>query len=258
MKYKTFFYILSFFVLVLPLKAESPTPQDPQDLLWRIDKARNILDLRCEVTLTSYQNGKIQEHETLEVQVKTSRQENKTLVWFASPASVKGRRMLMAGNTVYLLFPATSNPIRLSPLQVLVGEASNGDVARTGFAQEFQVRQLQKVTYEGQACWLFHLSAKQDRQTGTYAEARLWVSQKNLHPLKAEFLTASGELLKTGVYEDWKAIDGKQFPCRLVITDAQDPSKHTVLTYSRVSSHPVPESLFQRVVLSSWYPGGNW
>ncbi len=247
----------TFFLVLLAVVAFPVAGETPQELLLRIDQARNVVDLRCDVTLTSYDGEKILEHEKLAIQVKTTSKENKTLVWFAAPASVKGRRLLMAGNTVYLLFPATSNPIRLSPLQVLVGQASNGDVARTGFAQEFLPQKLTRTSLDGQACWLFELTAQPDRQTGTYAKARLWVRSKDLRPLKAEFLTASDELLKIARYSDWRQIDGKQFPCKLVITEADNPKRYTVLTYSHIASHPVPSSLFERSALSFWVAGGS-
>lgn len=232
--------------------------ETPEALLLRIDQARNVPDLNCRIVMTSFLGEKVQEDETLSIQVKTTQEENKTLVWFVGPPSVKGRRMLMAGNNVYLLFPATSNPIRLSPLQVLVGEASNGDVARTGFAQEFAVQHLSRQQFEGQECWLFTLIAKPDRESGTYAQARVWVNVHNLRPLQAEFLSASGQILKKARYSDWQYFHGKQFPCRLDITDALNPDKHTSLVYTQIQSRFVPDSLFTRQALGSWVGGSSW
>ncbi len=54
----------------------------------------------------------------------------------------------------------------------------------------------------------------------TYQRVLFWVKAANSHPVKAEFYTASGRLLKTALYEKFERMAGKPRPTRLVMEDA--------------------------------------
>ena len=73
--------------------------------------------------------------------MKIGADHNRVLMYFVDPASDRGRKLLVDGDAVYLLFVRTTNPIRLSPLEVLTGQASNGDVVRT-FARDYDVETM--------------------------------------------------------------------------------------------------------------------
>jgi len=96
--------------------------ESPAELLKSIDDRLSIPDMRFEIRVTSFEDGKQKDYNRMWGFVKASEtKDSRILLYFAEPASVKGRKMLMDGNIVYLLFPRTRNPIRLSPLQVLLG-----------------------------------------------------------------------------------------------------------------------------------------
>ena len=94
--------------------------ESPAELLARVDAQRYVPDLSFVLQMTSFDGDKQVESNTLWGFVKGVGTVNRSLVAFADPVSVKGRKMLLDGNIVYLLFPKTTNPIRLSPLQVLM------------------------------------------------------------------------------------------------------------------------------------------
>ena len=207
-----------------------------------------------DLRITSFVSGKQKDYNVLRGSVKVTEAGNSVLVYFAEPASVKGRKMLMDGRVVYYLFPRTRNPIRLSPLQVLLGETSNGDVARTGFAKDYDVTAFSDTVREGAACYLFKLDAKTDRKDSTYAKVDLWVEKASLRPLYAEFSAADGKLLKKAAYEDYRTVEGKDVPFALDISDGDDPQKHTTMAYLRIGRKSVPETAFRRDYLDAWTP----
>ena len=124
-------------------------------------------------------------------------------MYFTEPASDRGRKMLVDGDAVYLLFVRTTNPIRLSPLEVLTGQASDGDVVRT-FARDYDVESMTEETRDGTPAYHFSLSARQSVGDTSYQRVQLWVEKSSLRLLYAEFYAASGVLLKKAYYRDYR------------------------------------------------------
>jgi len=228
--------------------------QEAPALLAQIDAQRSIPDMDFELVITAFQNDQQLDANTLWGWVKQAPEGNKTLLVFTAPASVKGRKMLMDSPTVYLLFPKTRNPIRLSPLQVLLGQSSNGDVARTGFAQEYDPQALTTETRDGAAVWAFDLVAKAGHESSTYRRVKLWVEKAGLKPLAADFYGSGDTVLKRAVYRDWRAVGDKSVAFQLDISDGADPTKHTVLQYNRVGRQTLADSTFRRDYLEGWSP----
>jgi len=233
--------------------AASAYAESPQELLARIDAGRYIPDLSFVLQMTSFDGEKQLDSNTLWGFVKGLGGENKSLIAFTEPASVRGRKMLMDGNIVYLLFPKTTNPIRLSPLQILMGEASNGDVVRTGFAQDYDVAALDDTQRSGTACYLFLLAVKESRKDATYKKVQLWVEKETLRVVYAEFSTGD-RLLKQATWSDFRRALDRDIPFAVDIHDGENPQKHTVMTYLKLGRKPVADTVFRRDYLQSWTP----
>jgi len=230
--------------------------EDAKALLYQIDARRDVPDMAFELKITSFDGGKAVDWMDLLGSVSLKGDRNRTLVWFADPSSVKGRKMLMDGPVIYLLFPKTRNPIRLSPLQVLTGQTANGDIARSSFSLEFDPSALERVDYDGRSCWLFTLTAKEALKSSTYRKVRLWVDASNLRPIHGEFFTSGDSPLKTIDYADFHEVGGADVPFLLKITDVENPNLHTDMQYGQVTSHRVPDSEFRREYLETWMPEG--
>ena len=227
--------------------------ESPQELLARVDAKRYVPDLSFVMQMTSFDGDTQTDSNTLWGFIKGVGARNRSLIAFADPASVKGRKMLMDGNVVYLLFPKTTNPIRLSPLQVLLGQASNGDVVRTGFSEDYDVSSLSETDREGVACYQFALTVKDSRKDASYKKVLLWVEKESLHPIYAEFSTGD-KLLKQAFYKDYRPALGKDLPFQVDIRDGENPQSHTIMAYLKVGQKPVPDTVFRRDYLPSWVP----
>ena len=88
------------------------------------------------VKITDFEAGKADEEHLYEVSQKGT---DKTYVEFMSPRE-KGRHLLMLGDDMWIYLPDTSRPVRITPLERLSGDASNGDVARTNYAVDYSRR----------------------------------------------------------------------------------------------------------------------
>lgn len=225
----------------------------PEELLARVDAGRYIPDMSFILQMTSYDGEKQVDSNTLWGFVRGLGAENKSLLAFAEPASVRGRKMLMDGNIVYLLFPRTTNPIRLSPLEIMLGQASNGDVVRTSFSQDYDVASLGEASRGGTDCHVFSLAVKPGRKDSTYKKVTLWVEKSSLRSVYAEFSSAD-RLLKQATYSDYRPALDRDIPFTVDIHDGENPQKHTVMTYLKVGRKKVPETVFRRDYLQSWTP----
>ncbi|HYW86032.1 MAG TPA: outer membrane lipoprotein-sorting protein, partial [Spirochaetia bacterium] len=195
--------------------------ESPEELLARVDAQRYVPDLSFVMQMTSFDGDRQTDSNTLWGFIKGVGAQNRSLIAFADPASVKGRKMLMDGNVVYLLFPKTSNPIRLSPLQVLMGQASNGDVVRTGFSQDYDVSSLAETDRNGTPCYQFTLAVKESRKDASYRKVLLWVQKESLRPAYAEFYTGD-KLLKQASYGDYRTALGKDLAFSVDIHDGDN------------------------------------
>jgi outer membrane lipoprotein-sorting protein len=234
--------------------AAGAAAQTPDEMLAKVDAQRNIPDMSFVMQMTSFDGDTQKDSNTLWGFVKTGAGQNKSLIAFAEPASVKGRKMLMDGSVVYLLFPKTKNPIRLSPLQILMGEASNGDVARTGFSQDYDVATLKEAERDGVASYQFTLTVKEARKDSSYKKVVLWVEKASLRLQYAEFFASGDKLLKKTFYKEYGQAEGKDVPMVLDIYDAENAQKHTVMTFKKIGRKPVPDTVFRRDYLETWTP----
>src|SRR5205807_8596019 len=121
-----------------------------------------------------------------------SKGSEKTYVEFMSPQE-KGRHLLMLTDDMWIYLPDTSRPVRITPLERLSGNASNGDVARTNYAVDYDVAYLRRENAEGPGgaadCHVLELTAK--RKGATYRKIHYWLRTDNGLPYKADFFVVS-------------------------------------------------------------------
>ena len=123
---KTLLAVAAMVALGAPVRAGG----DAAKLLALADGFRGGFDSGVvEVKLTNYDVDRVVEEAGFEVSVKG---EN-SLVRFLSVRS-KGQSLLMRGDDMWLFLPAVARPVRITPIQRLLGNVSNGDLARLRYS----------------------------------------------------------------------------------------------------------------------------
>ena len=193
---------------------------DAQTLLQNSDRARGggLPGIVWEINLVSREGEKTDAPQRLLVKAVGESSVAETL----EPARSKGSKLLQVERNMWLTRPGLSKPIPISPRQRMSGQASNGDVAATNYAGDYNAELNGEETIGGEACYILELSAKHKRTT--YDRIRYWVSAKRLVAVKAEFYSLSGKLLKMATFDYNNAIEyeGKRIPfvSRMTIRDA--------------------------------------
>jgi hypothetical protein len=122
--------------------------------------------------------------------------ERKSLVLMQSPME-KGQKVLMLGDDFWLLMPGSQRPMRITPMQKLLGDASTGDVATMNWAGDYtgQVVGEESCQPDSKATCL-HLSLQAQRKGVTYQRIELWIGKVRHEPVRADLFVQSDKLAK--------------------------------------------------------------
>jgi outer membrane lipoprotein-sorting protein len=220
---------------------------DATAILKQVDMFRNPLDsFVIDVQLKSHRKN---ESETSTFKVY-GQGPDKSLVEFVSPASEKGRYLLMLRDAMWIYMPNTRRPIRISPLQRLMGEASNGDVARTNYTVDYLPELAGEDVIDGVEAFILDLAAK-DKDI-SYSRVKLWVSRKNYEPIQADFYVVSGMLMKRALFKEFGILNGRRTVTGMEIHDMRRKGLWTELRYSNLQPKTLSDKLFNKNYLGKW------
>jgi outer membrane lipoprotein-sorting protein len=243
-------YVLRVFLLTMVIgfvlacvavlcRAETGAQVDAEAVLRHSDAYRNGWpSYVLHVKITNYESDKADEEKLYEVSQKGT---EKTYVEFMSPRE-KGQHLLMLGDDMWVYLPETSRPVRITPLERLSGDASNGDVARTNYAADYTPVFVRAETIGSDECHVLNLTAK--RKGATYQRILYWLRIKDDRPVKAEFYLTSGKLIKSATFDEFLTVGGKEQLRRMTLYDEIRHNSHSVLDYSGIGPRELPDKLF--------------
>lgn len=107
-----------------------------------------------------------------------------------------GQKVLMLDDQFWLFLPSSQRPIRITPMQKMLGEASIGDIASLRWQEDYRVIERlppddghREVVLEAARAGL------------SYQRVELTVRTSDLSPVSARFFLTSGKLAKTATFE---------------------------------------------------------
>lgn len=233
-------------LLCAALLAASPpiyAAPDAQALLQSADQARGggLPGIVWEIKLVSRDGARVSDEQRLEVRAVDDASVAETL----EPARFKGSKLLQVERNMWLTRPGLSKPIPISPRQRLSGEASNGDIAATNYAADYNAELDGEEAVNGEPCQVLTLTARHKR--ATYDKVRYWVSKRRGVGVKAEFYSLSGKLLKTADFDYANHIEynGRRIPfvSRMRIRDALIDAE-TTMDFGQVTVRKIPAAAF--------------
>lgn len=233
--------ILLSFIFLIAVRAQA---EDAGTVLRRADQYRAPLEsFALDVELTSITPAGKAESSKFRVYGKGS---DRSIVEFTAPQSEKGKYLLMLRDAMWIYLPSASRPIRISPLQRLMGQASNGDVARTSFTVDYDAVGLA----EDGGTWVLDLAAKDPAVA--YNRVRLWVDKSTYEPQRADFYVVSGKLIKRATYKEYGSMNGRRAVIVVEIDDLLRPGNRTVMHYANLAPRDNPDRMFTKDALGRW------
>lgn len=243
---KTVLGVLCLWALALPASAQEAEP-DVQTILQTVNSYRGFYQepFVFKVLTVSQQPGREDQKHLLEVAFRSSDQ---VRVDFLKPARDKGRKILIEGNNMWMAMPRTRNLIRVSPLQRVTGEASNGDIANTNY-DDYDAVLVGSASCGETDCLELDLTAR--GKAATYQRILLRVDSESFKPIKSEHYAKSGKLLKIAHYEAFKQFGEHEFLHRMLLVDPLFEDRYTWMIYEDYQRQDLPEALFHKENLDS-------
>ena len=235
---KIFFILFTVLVATASLAESALTPDQ---ILRKSENYRGFEEsFSLTVRIDNFKGTEKKETTTFNVMVKSN---TTSLAEQTDPPAARGRKLLMIENDMWLHTPDIKKAIRISLEQKLTGETSNGDIAKTNFYGDYEPTVLETT--------VGHIKLQLDAKAAgtTYKQIIYYVNAKSFVPMKAEFLAASGKLLKTAVYGGIKKMGGRDLVTEIKIADGLQKSRTSKLTYLRFKKEKMDDSLFNRSAL---------
>lgn len=164
------------------------------------------------------------------------------LIETLAPPLKKGRKLLMLKDNLWFYTQSIRRPQRIGVADRLTGEVANGDIARTNYTGDYNPRLIDSVTINNKKA--YHLELLGNRKEVTYQKLEVWIEEGTFFPLKTNFFTMGGKLLKVGEYSEFKKINGATRPLKMTIADAVNTKKRSVLTYSKIKAAKLNSAIF--------------
>lgn len=186
-----------------------------------------------------------------------------SLVLMQSPAE-KGQKVLMLGDDFWLLMPGSQRPLRITPMQKLLGDASTGDIATLSWSGDYTAtllgegacqpdaptapaapqegeRSQEKKAYhaypDSTVCYKLELKAA--RKGVTYQRMVLWLGKRHHEPVRADLYVQSDKLAKQARFVMDKPGAGATVSA-MVLVDQLGNQKQTRVSYLSRRERTVP------------------
>jgi Outer membrane lipoprotein-sorting protein len=229
--------------LLLGSAAARATPE-VQTLLKAADEFRLAPGVsQVDSNVESYKDGKLDKERRYLVYLKDER---RSLVISRSPVE-RGQKILMLGDDFWLVLPTSQRPVRITPLQKLLGEASTGDIATMTWAGDYDGAQVGDAEAEGVPCTRLDLTAQ--RRGVTYARMELYLAKADGRPVRADLYVASDKMAKRAVFEMEKT-GGRTLVSAMTLLDQIQTSRKTVIHYLTRSNRTVPDEFYNPAFLT--------
>ena len=173
---------------------------------------------------------------------------HQSLVLMQSPAE-KGQKVLMLGDDFWLLMPNSQRPLRITPMQKLLGDASTGDIATMSWAEDYTgtVAGTEECGEPKQTC--VHLSLAANRKGVTYQRIELWLGKVKHEPIKADLYVQSDKLAKQARFVTDKPA-APTVVTEMLLQDQLTSKKETRVRYLGRKEHSVPEAWLNPMFLA--------
>jgi len=212
--------------------------QDVAALLKATDKFRmssENLQVETQVTVLNA-DGSANKERRYTVFVQAGR---RSLVLMQSPAE-KGQKVLMLGDDFWLLMPGSQRPLRITPMQKLLGDASTGDIATMSWADDYSGKLVAEEPCDTTSTPIcLHLSLNASRKGVTYQHIELWIGKERHEPQRADLYVLSDKLAKQARF----VLDKTTAPStvtEMVLTDQISNHKTTHVRYLNRKAREVP------------------
>lgn len=168
---------------------------------------------------------------------------DKTLLEILAPEEVQGQAILRLGDELWLFYPTICKLLPLGAKEPLFGTAfSFGDLARLDLVQDYTPALVGLEELGGQRAYKLELTARDE--TVAYARVLYWIEVESLLPMRAEFYTASGRLLRILTYAEPRELAGAVRPSKFIMASTLEETETVMTILEMEARDDLPDELF--------------
>ena len=157
-----------------------------------------------------------------------------------------GQKMLMLEDNYWLVMPKSRRPIRITPMQKLLGEASVGDISTLTWSDDYQgvFEQIESVTKpDGSEIEGNKLLLTAKTKGASYHTIELWLAPETDFPIKANLILKSGKIAKEAWFTEGER-NGGSAVVAMTLLDKIQPNKKTQIEYQEISPFELEEKYY--------------
>ncbi|MEL7290486.1 MAG: outer membrane lipoprotein-sorting protein [Pseudomonadota bacterium] len=221
--------------------------QDVTTMVKNADQFRlNSKSAKVVSLVSLFENGQLDKTRQYNVYTRENRE---SLVIFKSPVEA-GQKMLMLGDNYWLVMPKSRRPIRITPMQKLLGEASVGDISTLTWSEDYQASWVSNETIESdlQAVKANRLRLSANTSGASYEAIDLWLDAKDDFPIKADLYLRSGKLAKQAWFTRGER-EGQTGVTQMTLLDQIQPAKKTVIEYQAITPMALEDKYYNPAYL---------
>lgn len=176
---------------------------------------------------------------------------NYSLIYITAPAKEKGQVFLKRNNEMWNWIPTIQRMVKIPPsmmMQSWMGSDFTNDdlVKESSLVKDYEHKLIGEEKIEGYNCYKVELIPHEDAPV-VWGKILMWVSQKELHWLKAEFYDEDGFLINTEILSEIKQMDDRLMPTHLEMIPADKEGHKTILIFKNMKFNiDVKESFFSQ------------
>lgn len=217
---------------------------DAETILKKADAFRlPDASAQVETQVQSFRSGKLDKEKRYQVLVKPG---GKSLVLARTPGET-GLKVLMSGDDFWLLAPGSARPMRITPMQKLLGEASTGDIASMTWAGDYTGQVVREVEVDGVPCLELDLAAQ--RKSLSYQRIVLHVAKSDYRPVHADLFAASDRKVKQAHFKV-EALEGRPSVTEMRLIDEVQTTRETLVQTVSRKPRQFGDEIFNPMYLS--------
>jgi hypothetical protein len=169
-----------------------------------------------------------------------------------APPADRGKSVLTAGRDLWFFDPKSKRPTQLSPGH-FHGRYFVADAFSTSFSADYDCELDGEETIKDAGkndVLCLRLRMKRREKKGLTPEVmEYWIDKKLLQPIRGQFFSASGKLLRTSYYAGYAKVLDEIRPTRIVIVSNTERGLMTDIKLNNFTLHDWPADMFAKDAL---------
>ena len=199
--------------------------------------------IKIETEVKLFRNGALDKQRRYTVYLKGGR---RSLVLMQSPGE-QGQKVLMLGDDFWQIMPQSQRPIRITPMQKLLGDASVGDIATMNWSEDYDGTIAGEAVIDGIPC--HHLTLTARNRGVSYKRIELYLARSDARPIKADLYVASDRIAKVARFTI-ESGHGRPQVSSMTIKDQIQTGRETVIRYLSRRPQSIPDDYYNPMFLT--------